>query len=458
MSKTVDQRVVEMEFDNVKFEEGVRETISSLNTLKEGLLFRNANTSMGQLNNAVPMSAMESLASSVGRVSERFSTMGMIGTMAMYNIVDGAVSAGKNLVKSLSIDQITAGFDKYAEKTSAVQTIINATGESIEVVEGHLAKLNWFTDETSFNLLDMTSNIGKFTSNGVDLETSVTAMQGIANAAALAGTGVESASHAMEGFSKAIAQGYMSRMNWNWIKTSRMDTQQFKETIIETAESMGTLIRQNGSLVTATKQTAVSFEDFESALSEGWLTKDVMLNALGGFGEFSDELYRVSSATNLTASELLEAVETFKDGTIDIKSVSESAGVSVEDLTSMLSRLNDKTLALGQKSFRAAQEAKTFAEAIDSVKDAVSTGWMNTFEILFGNYEEAKKLWTGLANTLYDIFAVSGETRNELLASWKELGGRESVINSIVNAFQALMKILTPIKQAFRDRQSGTGF
>ena len=415
MSKTVDEKVVEMRFDNKQFESNVKTSMSTIERLKESLNFKGVEKGFDNVSRAAEKCDISPLAKAVDKVGTKFSAIEVAGITAMANITNSAVNAGKRLLSSLSMDQISAGWKKYGDKTSAVQTIIAATGKSIDEVNHSLEKLNWFTDETSYNLLDMTNNIGKFTSNGIELDVAVTAMEGIANAAALSGSGIENASHAMEGFSKAIAQGSMTRINWNWIKTARMDTQQFKESMIEAGLAAGTLVKVGNQVKTVAKGTAVSFQDFESAMAEGWMTTEVMLNALGTYGGFADKLYNACNVTNMTASELLDSIDKYKEGTLNLQDVSKESGITVETLTAMYEELGSETLKLGQKSFRAAQEAKTFTEAIDSVKDAVSTGWMNTYELIFGNYEQAKKLWTDLANTLYDVFAEGGNRRNEIL-------------------------------------------
>ena len=493
---SVDNRIVNMVFNNAKFEKGVAQTNESLTELKRNLQFTGVEKGFRTLEQAANRVRFNGLTDAISDVELKFSAMSVAAIAAIQNIVNRAVDAGVKIAKSLSVDQITAGFSKYETKTQAVQTIMAATeetwekeakevgfvGDQMAYVESQIEKLNWFTDETSYNLTDMTSNISKFTSSGVRLDTATTAMIGIANAAGLAGSGIQNASHAMEGFSKAIAQGKMTRLNWNWIKTARMDTKQFKRTMIEAAEEAGTLVKVSDGLWHTLEGTdenhQVSVENFETALSDNWLRTDAILKALDKYGKFTNRLYDVYKMVNnsdtesgtidyTTTSSLLSYVDAVREGqlqTKDLEKMASAAGVSAEEMSKTLLELGDEVYKLGHRSFAASQEAKTFTEAIDSVKDAVSTGWMTTFELIFGNYLEAKKLWTDLAYELYYVFAESGNERNSLLATWKTLGGRELLlaneeatesteenIGALWTLFYSFVDILETVKESFTD-------
>ena len=410
MSTSIDQRIVEMEFDNGQFERGAKQSIETLDKLDKSLDLRESAKNLTALSDAGKNFSLDGVASGIEVVQQKFTALEIMGTTALQRITNQAITTGENLVKSLSLDQIGQGFGKYEQKTTSVQTIVNATGESIDSVSEKLAKLKWFTDETSYNSTDMIANIGKFTSMGIDLDTSVTAMEGIANWAAISGQGVNEASRAMYNLSQAIGVGAVKLMDWKSVENANMATKEFKETAIETAKALGELNAQGKTA----NGTAVTVENFASTLSEAWFTSDVLLKTLNKYGEYADQVYTVATEKGLTCAQAMEQV-------------------------------NGETMNLGERAFKAAQEAKTFTDAINSVKDAVSTGWANTFEIIFGNYEEAKNMWTDLANDLYDIFAGGAEDRNNFLeevfaantASIDGLdrpSGRELMIQSVANA------------------------
>lgn len=380
MSTSIDQRIVEMQFDNGQFERGAKQSIETLDKLDKSLDLRESAKNLTALSDAGKNFSLDGVANGIEVVQQKFTALEIMGITALQRITNQAITTGENLVKSLSLDQIGQGFGKYEQKTTSVQTIVNATGESIDSVSEKLAKLNWFTDETSYNFTDMIANIGKFTSMGIDLDTSVTAMEGIANWAAISGQGVNEASRAMYNLSQAIGVGAVKLMDWKSVENANMATKEFKETAIETAKALGELNAQGKTA----NGTAVTVENFASTLSEAWFTSDVLLKTLNKYGEYADQVYTIATEKGLTCAQAMEQV-------------------------------NGETMNLGERAFKAAQEAKTFTDAINSVKDAVSTGWANTFEIIFGNYEEAKNMWTDLANDLYDIFAGGAEDRNNFL-------------------------------------------
>lgn len=407
---TVDERIVEMRIDHQKFESGAKKTISILESLDKGLKSLGKNNTDG----------FDGVAASLDKVTNKISVFGTIGDQVIRTLTNKAMELvgqmGK-LANTLTIDQVGAGWEKYAEKTQGVQTIMAATakdwedqGAQMEWVNEQLEKLNWFTDETSYSFLDMVNNIGKFTSSGVELETAVTAMEGISTWAALSGANVQEASRAMYNLSQALATGSVKLIDWKSIENANMATLEFKEMALQTAVALGTLEDAGQGVYKVigkdTEDAYFTAEKFNTTLSEGWFTSDVLLKTLNQYGSFTDVLNEETTKLDITATEFLSAMEAFKEGNMDeLSKVAHRAGLSVEALLPSLKRLSDEQFDLGYRAFKAAQEAKTFQEAIDATKDAVSTGWMNIWETIFGNYLEAKELWTGLAETLYNVFA-----------------------------------------------------
>lgn len=386
MSKTVDNRVVEMRFDNAQFEKNVKESMSTLEKLKHALKFDDSAKSLDSLSKSVNGFNTSGMATAVETVTQKFSALEVVAITALANITNKAINAGEQLVKSLSTDQIAAGYDKYTQKVEGVQTIMSATGLSVEEVNASLEKLNWFTDETSYNFTDMVSSIGKFTSAGMELDDSVTAMEGIATWAARSGASTQKATSAFYNLSQAMGTGAMKLQDWKSIQNVNMATEEFKQTAIDTALALGKLKKAGDGVYQAigSKYTFTN-ASFAEQLKDGWFDTEVIMATLKQYGAYADAVYEVSDSFD-TCSEAMEHV-------------------------------SEEGMELGAAAFRAAQEAKSFSEAIDSVKDAVSTGWMNTFELIFGNYEEAKVLWTELANDLWDLFASGGVKRNEMLGS-----------------------------------------
>lgn len=459
MSNTIDQRVVQMQFDNAQFERETRKSMSTIERLTQRLNLLGTKTdAVGDFKMDNGTRSMAGFGEAVNTVYLKFSKLEAVMFGFLSNIGANLASKTTAFVKSLSVDQITAGWDKYAQKTAAVQTIMSATakqftdtGEQMSYVNEQLDKLNWFTDETSYNFVDMVDNIGKFTNSNIPLDKAVTSMEGIATWAAASGANAQQASRAMYNLSQALGMGSVRLQDWMSIENAQMATVEFKETVMATAVEMGVLKKSADGTFRTLKNSEVTVENFRNTLSEGWFTSDVLTGALEQYGGFTEKLNAAYAETGLTTSRLLSSLEEYENGSLDINDLLNKTGVSAERMTEIFAELSDSEYDLGKKAFKAAQESKTFSDAINATMDAVSTGWMNTFELIFGDYEEAKKLWTDVTEVLYDAFASSGEVRNEILRQWKDLGGRDLLLSSFWNTLDALDKLITPIREAFRE-------
>lgn len=457
MSREIDEKIVQMKFESGQFEKNVQTSIHSLEELKKGLDFKDATKGFEGIDKASKGLKFDGLTAGIEALNNRFTLLGITGLNVMNRIANAAINAGEQMVRSLSTDQISAGFSKYADKTSAVQTIMSATakqftdtGEQMAYVNGQLEKLNWFTDETSYNFLDMVSNIGKFTSNNIPLDQSVTSMQGIATWAAQAGANAGEASRAMYNLSQAISVGSVKLIDWKSIENANMATASFKETVLEAAAAEGTLIKQGDKFVTANKKSEVSVSNFNEALSEGWFSSKVLLNVLDQYGGAANRLNQIVDETGIVTSTLIGYIDDYSEGTLDLSAAADELGWTTEHTEEVMKEFQGETMQFGLKAFKAAQEAKTFSEAINSVKDAVSSGWMQTFEYIFGDYEKAKELWTDVAEILYTLFAESGNARNALLKDWADWGGRELLLASFYNILTAVLKITNQIGKAWK--------
>lgn len=450
MSKEIDEKVVEMRFDNDNFEKNVATSMKTLESLKKSLNFDGAAKGLMELDTQSKNVKFSVMSSAIEGVSQKFSALEVVGITALAKITDRAMDAGERLVKSLSLDQVTAGWNKYAEKTSAVQTIMAATakqfedeGEQMEFVTDQLERLNWYTDETSYNFIDMVNNIGKFTSNNIDLETSVTAMQGIANWAAISGANANEASRAMYNLAQAIATGTVKLIDWKSIENANMATAEFKDMALQTAAAIGTLRDNLDGTFTTIDGNEVTVSNFNAALQDGWFTSEVLLSTLGQYGEFSTVLNQVykdlGDGAYYTTSDILDLIDAYKENADVVKEVADVTGVAAKDVSDMFEELGKDEYELGRKSFQAGQEAKTFADAINAVKDAVSTKWMISFEKIFGNLEEAKEVWGGFYDFLDAIFVQSGVIRNKVLDS--ALGKSFKKVGEIVS------DVTQPIKE-----------
>ena len=453
---SVDNRVVEMRFDNKDFETGVSESISSLDKLKSSLKFKDEVEGLDEIDKAADS------------INKKFSVLGTISDQLFRNLANEIYNLKTQfvgMVKSLSTDQIAEGWDKYAVKTQAVQTIMAATasqiedeGERMEYVNEQLDKLNWFADETSASLMDMTNNIGKFTNNGVKLDDAVTAMQGIANWGYLSGANINDMSRAMYNLSQALSVGAVTLIDWKSIENANMATVEFKQTALDTAVAVGTLTKVSDGLYKTLEGNEVTLTSFNQYLTKDkWFNKEVLQKTLDKYGDFTNELSAEMDKIeahqgSVSTSKFLEYIDKYLKGQLDINEAVKRTGIEAEELIEDLKRLGGAEFELGRKAFKAAQEAKTFTEAIEATKDAVSSKWLQTFEIIFGDYQQAKDLWTKLSNELWDIFAAGGEARNDMLRKWAddESGGYKVFWDSVWNIWEGLKGLGGRIKSAWK--------
>lgn len=412
----VDKRVVQMDFDNKKFEKNVKQSTESVNNLKKTLNF-------------------DGVSNSIDQVSLKIKAFEVMTTTALVNITNQVVNLGIRMVKSLSVDNISAGWDKYGQKTTSVATMmaqnfkvagreITDASEKMSVVTDQLERLSWFSDETSYTFTDMVDNVGKFIAAGQDLDVSVKAMEGIATWAALSGQNAATASRAMYQLAQAMGKGKIQLIDYKSIQNANMDTVEFRQTILEAAVALGELTKEGDKFVTKTGKKFTQ-NQFAEELSSGWFTSKVLVEGLSKYSAAVDQIYELANKEGITASEVIE-------------------------------KYGDTLDVFGLKAFKAAQEARTFADVLNSVRDAVSSKWMETAEMIFGNKDEAVELWTELANALYEVFAEAGNFRNEILKVWKALDGREDLFKrggpdqgAFWNIYDAIINLKKLIKSAW---------
>lgn len=375
MSKTIDERVVEMKFDNSKFESNVQTTMSTLDKLKSALKLDGASEGFEKVNAAAGNVKMDGISSACETVQAKFSAMQVIAATALANMANDAVNAGKKIVSALTIDGAKDGFAEYELKMGSVQTIMNGTGESLQTVMDELEELNKYADKTIYSFSDMTSNIGKFTNSGVKLEDAVAAIKGVSNEAAVSGANAQEASRAMYNFAQALSAGYVKLIDWKSIENANMATVEFKNELIKTGLELGTLIEVEGQYQTTTTNAKGDVSDlfdathaFNEALNCQWMTTDV--------------------------------------------------------LTKTLAKYADENTDLGKKAYDAATKVKTFTMMMDTLKEAVGSGWAITWENIIGDFNQATEFFTEATDTLSDVIGKQADSRNKFV---KDVFSKKSV-------------------------------
>ena len=388
MSKEVEQRVVEMRFDNKQFEANASTSLSTLDKLKKSLNFTGASKGLNDVASSVKKVDMSGLSTAVETVRARFSALEVVGVTALANITNSAVNAGKKVISALTLDPITTGFQEYETQINAVQTILANTshqGTTLSDVNAALDELNVYADKTIYNFTEMTRNIGTFTAAGLDLKTSVEAIKGIANLAAVSGSTSTQASTAMYQLSQALAAGTVSLQDWNSVVNAGMGGKVFQDALIRTAAAMKGVSEET---FRAQNITSSFRESINAQSGTGWLTTDVLSQTLRQFtGDLTD--------AELAAMGFTEE--------------------QIKNIQQMAVTAND-----------AATKVKTFTQLWDTLKETAQSGWTQTWEIMIGDFEEAKGLLTELSDTFGNMINESSNARNTLLydsmtSNWKKI-------------------------------------
>lgn len=406
MSETIDKKIVEMSFENDKFEKGVATSMGTLEKLKNSLKFDKTVDAFSGISNAARGLNLSSLIDGLTAAQTGFLGLAAIGIAQLNRLVSAAVDAGLRIAKALTVDPIKAGLNEYETKLNSVQTILANTqkeGTTLDIVTNALNELNEYSDKTIYNFQEMTRNVGTFTAAGVKLQTSVNAIKGIANLAAISGSNSQQASTAMYQLSQALSTGTVKLMDWNSVVNAGMGGQVFQDAIKETARVHGVAI----------DQIIAEEGSFRDSLQRGWFTSEILTETLAKFtGDLNEDQLRTMGYTE-----------------DQIKSI----------------------IKMGQTASDAATKVKTFTQLFDTLKEAAQSGWAQTWEIIIGDFNEAKLFLTELNDIFGAMIGSSADARNTLLQGWKDLGGREALLQSVRNILESVLSVVKPLSEAMKE-------
>jgi len=425
MSASIDERIVQLKLDNTQFENGVRQTLSSLQALEKGMKLDNAakglaaaSKGMNDISENGKRFNLGGISSAVDGIANKFKAMSVIGISALATLSSQATNYGMRIARGI-FQPMKDGLGEYETNLNAIQTILantQASGATLKDVNGALNELNTYSDKTIYNFSEMARNIGTFTAAGVDLKTATGSIKGIANLAALSGSNSQQASTAMYQLSQAISSGRVSLQDWNSVVNAGMGGTVFQRALAQTAEKMGTLDKGAVKLSGKMKNATINGKSFRESITakpgeESWLTSDVLTKTLQQFtGDMSKAQLKAQG---------------FSDA--QIKSIQAQAATAQD----------------------AATKVKTFSQLVGTLKESAGSGWAQSFQTVLGDFEQAKKMWTDVNNRLGALVSNSAKARNKLLKDWADAGGRTAMIDSVKNAFNALMAVIKPIRDAF---------
>lgn len=503
----IDNRIVTMQFNNAQFEQNAKTSLSTLGKLKESMNFstvaagamkglgvidgaltkiglrtpfapfiKAATSGLGvvgstldriglknpfssgvqgasELQRAAQTTAgpagMGALEGAVTGVSAKFIALTTIAVTALTNITNKAIDSGAAFLKSFTIQPILDGLNEYETNLKAIQTVQANTDRPLPEINSALEELNRYSDQTIYNFSEMAKNVGTFTAAGVDLETSVSSIKGIANLAALSGSSSQQAATAMYQLSQAISSGRVGLQDWNSVVNAGMGGKKLQNALAQTAIAMGEIDAAAVKGVESGEQLKIMGQSFRESImaqpgQESWLSSEILVNTLSTMdGRFS--------AVALAAEETENGLQKYSKAQIAAKIA--TARTALETKNGV--RYTDEQFAALQNmstaAFEAATKVKTLGQVFDIAKETLASGYSASFVNIFGNLDQAKKLFTGMSDGLSKIIKDNARARNVMLAAWSAGGGRTMLIDGLKNAWEALLGILGPIKEGFRD-------
>lgn len=396
---SVDNRIVNMEFNNEQFEYGVKETIGSLDKLKDSLQLKDATLGIDKIAKSAQSIDLSSIAKNVDDLSSRFSTLGVAGMSVINKLTSGFLDFGLKTAKSLFLDPVIAGFDELATQNKSIQVIMANTGRrfgtTVSDVRGQLDELNTYADKTIYNFTQMTDNIGKFTAAGVDLDSSVSAIKGLSNLGAFMGANANVVSGAMYQMSQAMATGAVKLLDWRSMELRGMAGTEFQEDIIRTARTMGV----------AVDEYIEQYGGFRESLRAGWLTNDVFLESLSHFADDVREIGEDVYAQELRAK-----------------------GYTEDDIQAIM--------YLSRQANEAATKVKSWAQLWDTLAEEAGSSWTKTWDLIFGGYEGAEQLFNGAYEMLKPFVEGIGNLRNFIVQDLVHTSTIQSIIRGLTNLAQ----------------------
>jgi len=502
-SSMTEERVVEMRIDNDNFEKGAKETINTLKKLDQALKIKGDTSAIDDMADSVRKFDASPMAESFDVAVNSISAKATIIDQIIRNLTNSVTDFVKRTVRDVTIEPVAEGMNKYTTLAEVTQSLMAATKDyyaekGITTEVGQLSELEkilemvwWYSDETSYEFIEMANTMSKMVAAGVEIEKAAQATVGIATLSAASGADAKAASHTMQyAWTQAFGTGYMALSDFKTLENQNIATKELKENILEIAVECNKLSRvaKDGTdefndyystivdpnrydalgyiqnLTEKEEAAMFNYKNMRESLKDKWFDVEVMTKLTERYGEFSVKLYDLVEASreagkNITAYEATEMLQAYRENpdTFDWEGYADSVGVSVGRLKELLIALDNVKWKVSETGFYMGQEYKTFKDVISATKDAVSSQWARIFKYIFGNFLEAKKLWSEVGDLFSKVFVSGLERVNVVLNEWHRLGGREFLLGTddirgaLWNLVDAVSTVVTPIKNAFTE-------
>jgi tape measure domain-containing protein len=412
--RPIDEKIVAMKMDNSDFKDKAAETTSLFGKLQSalnkipGVNLGKTTQDLNDIQKAAGNTNLDRIANAAEAVAGKFSALGVVAITALTNITNKAVDAGLQMLHSLSTEPLMDGFKEYETKMGSIQTILANTqnkGTTLKDVKESLNELNTYADKTIYSFSDMTRNIGLFTNAGLGLKESTAMIKGFSNAAAASGSNAEDAARAAYQLSQGLSAGYIMTQDWMSLTNAGMGNDNMKRDLINIAMAMG-------KLKNSTSTTDKTLKNWKESLTKGkWLTSDVMSLYLQAMtGDMNEAALMAKGLTKAQADLLIQNAKTGNE---------------------------------------AATYVRTFTQMMGTIRESIGSGWATSFELMFGDFDQATKRWTALTNVINGFFTKQANQRNVIIKTLADNGVFESIFKGLTSALSGVAKVYGAITDGF---------
>ena len=184
MSRSIDERVVEMRFDNKQFESAIKDSIASLTRLEEILNKNISSDSLDNIEKAANNVDLSGLIKSVETISDRFSTLGIVGMTVIQNLTNALINGLGGAIRSVT-DSIVSGGIKRAMNIENAHFQLQGLIDDENEVQAIMKEANESVNDTAYSYDEAAKAASMFTASGIRSgEQMEQALKGIAGVAA----------------------------------------------------------------------------------------------------------------------------------------------------------------------------------------------------------------------------------------------------------------------------------
>lgn len=174
MSKSYDDRIVRMGFDNTKFESNAAKTMTTLDKLNEKLKLKGATEGSNNIQRSIDNVNFAAMERAIVNIERRFSTLGVVGMNVIGQITNGIIGSVKQL-EAATIGQIKSGGWSRAMNIANAKFQIEGLGFAWEEVE---KAVSYGVKDTAYGLDAAASAASQLAASGVDFKKTLDTVNG----------------------------------------------------------------------------------------------------------------------------------------------------------------------------------------------------------------------------------------------------------------------------------------